>query len=117
MALKHHTSSPWIIRGETDNVTDFNYARGIEPTTGRNDGGWPYFIRQDNDDPCPLWLAGGIQDIEVARLLAAAPDLLAAMIDLLREVDNCVEDGTLNANIVAERTTAARAAIAKATGE
>ena len=52
-----------------------------------------------------------------ARLIAAAPDLLAAMKGVMQEIDNCVADGSLSGPAVATNANckAARAAIAKAT--
>ena len=54
-----------------------------------------------------------------ACLIAAAPELLTALTQLLREIDYLIEDGMLNTEGVDDHPSiqAARAAIRKATGE
>ncbi|MFD0935615.1 hypothetical protein ACFQ12_10555, partial [Methylobacterium trifolii] len=61
-------------------------ALGVEPATTDRPGGWPYLIRQDRifaPGDGLLHLATGIQRLADARLMAAAPELAAALLRLL----------------------------------
>ena len=87
----------------------------------------PWWFAADAPDTCAV----GSGDIEIAtglrranaRLIAAAPDLLAVMADLLADLDTigfeCDDDdvaGTDCVDTVSQHIERARAAIAKATG-
>ncbi|WP_342148005.1 hypothetical protein [Methylorubrum sp. SB2] len=75
------------MRGEAE--TEAPPARamlGVEPAGDDCPGGWPYFVRRDipvEPGGCPLHIATGIQRLADARLIAAAPDLAAALLALL----------------------------------
>lgn len=81
------TPGPWLVRGEPDDgVPVADATLGVEPATEEQPGGWPYLIRQDRAfalGDCPLHLATGIQRLADAKLMAAAPDLAAALLSLL----------------------------------
>ena len=81
------TPGPWLVRGEADEGASARDAMlGIEPATKIGSGGWPYLIRQDQEfalGDCALHIATGIQRLADARLMAAAPDLAAALLSLL----------------------------------
>lgn len=56
--------------------------RGAEPTSKDRSGGCPYLVRQDRPlaaGECPLHLTTGIQGLAESRLMAAAPELAAAV--------------------------------------
>ena len=81
------TPGPWLVRGEADPDSSPAQAMlGIEPAGDDRPGGWPYFIRRDapvERGDCPLHIATGIQRLADARLIAAAPDLAAALLTLI----------------------------------
>ena len=81
------TPGPWLVRGEAEpGAPPETVMLGVEPTTEDRPGGWPCFIRQDRTFPLgdgPLHLAVDIQRLSDARLMAAAPDLAAALLRLL----------------------------------
>ncbi len=81
------TPRPWLVRGEAGEGAPARDAMfGIEPATENGTGGWPYLIREDREfalGDYPLHLATGIQRLADARLMAAAPDLAAALLRLL----------------------------------
>ncbi|WP_237480601.1 hypothetical protein [Lichenibacterium dinghuense] len=81
------TAGPWLVRGEAGEGASAGEAMlGVEPATEDRPGGWPYLIRQNRlmaAGDCPLHLATGIQRLADARLMAAAPDLAAALLRLL----------------------------------
>lgn len=90
------TPGPWLVRGEADEGAPARDTMlGVEPATEQGAGGWPYFIRQERafaPGDCPLHLATGIQRLADARLMAAAPDLAAALLRLLISPDLGVRD-------------------------
>lgn len=81
------TPGPWLVRGEAPaGASPAQMMLGIKPASEERPGGWPYLIRQDRPlEPggCPLHIATGIQRLADARLIAAAPDLAAALLQLL----------------------------------
>ena len=81
------TPGPWLVRGEADaDASPADRMLGIEPASEDRSGGWPYLVRQDRPfapGECPLHIAVGIQRLADARLIAAAPDLAAALLRLL----------------------------------
>ena len=110
-----HTAGPWIVRGEPEGN---DAPMGLSPDNERGGHNWPFFIRQDREFPVgqtPLWLAHGIQDRQDAQLMAASPELLAALVDaefLMRQAGK--HAGPMQDSF--NRSAAdARAAIAKAT--
>ena len=81
------TPGPWLVRGEADpKAPPHAVILGIEPASERRPGGWPYLVRRaasvEHGD-CPLHIATGIQRLADARLIAAAPDLAAALLGVL----------------------------------
>ena len=85
------TPGPWLVRGEAGPDAPAEVAMvGVEPAAVARSGGWPYFIRPDRPfEPgsCPLHIATGIQRLADAKLMAAAPDLAAALLRLLTAPD------------------------------
>lgn len=81
------TPGPWLVRGEAEpDLPPTQAMLGIEPAGDDRPGGWPYFVRRDapvEPGGCPLHIATGIQRLADARLIAAAPDLAAALLALL----------------------------------
>lgn len=81
------TPGPWLVRGAADEgASATELMLGVEPATPERPGGWPYLIRRDRPvEPggCPLHIAVGIQRLADARLIAAAPDLAAALLRFL----------------------------------
>lgn len=81
------TPGPWLVRGEAEpGAPPAQAMLGIELAGDDQSGGWPYFVRQDvpvEPGDCPLHIATGIQRVADARLIAAAPDLAAALLALL----------------------------------
>ena len=81
------TPGPWLVRGDPgDDASPELATHGTTPSTDEQPGGFPYFIRQHRELPpggCHLHLAIGIQRLADAILMAAAPDLLAAVVRLL----------------------------------
>jgi hypothetical protein len=101
-------------------------------TATHTPGPWRYFV-EDDEGPAKLpgtftvddagldWIAQGIEYEANARLIAAAPDLLAAL-KALDDLRRPTVQGSLGMVLMAIPTTHplwddARAAIAKATGE
>ena len=100
-----HTPGPWKLAGESVSKQTFVYAL--------NDRGTNQFWF----DIQPGWTCDGVRtsDAELeanARLIAAAPDLLAALTALMGD-----HGGSLGVSRTDERALAARAALAKATGD
>jgi len=93
-----HTPRPWKVRARFDVVQDLGIYGG-------------YFVgsTRGNSDALPANVRA--QDEANARLIAAAPDLLAALNDLLYELPR------YSGGLQAERIVAARDAIEKATGK
>lgn len=81
------TQGSWLVRGEAEpGASPAAVMLGIEPAAEDRPGGWPYFIRRDapvEPGGCPLHIATGIQRLADARLIGAAPDLAAALLQLL----------------------------------
>ncbi|GAB6843698.1 hypothetical protein HNR00_001224 [Methylorubrum rhodinum] len=81
------TPGPWLVRGEADpEAPPHEVILGIEPASEERPGGWPYLVRRDASverGACPLHIATGIQRLADARLIAAAPDLAAALLRVL----------------------------------
>nr|WP_137829494.1 hypothetical protein [Methylobacterium sp. L1A1] len=81
------TPGPWLVRGEAEADAPAELRMlGVEPAGEDRPGGFPYLIRQDlkfAPGDCPLHLAVGIQRLADARLMAAAPDLAAALLSVL----------------------------------
>ena len=81
------TPGPWLVRVEAEaSATPEAAMGGVEPTSEDRPGGFPYLIRQDRPlEPgdTDLHLAIGIQRLADAELMAAAPDLAAALLALL----------------------------------
>lgn len=81
------TPGPWLVRGTAEpDASPVELMLGVEAATDARPGGWPYFIRRDvpvEPGGCPLHIATGIQRLADARLIAAAPDLAAALLALL----------------------------------
>ena len=81
------TPGPWLVRGEAvGDASASNLMLGVEPAAEDSPGGWPYLIRQNRPvalGECPLHLAIGIQRLADAKLMAAAPDLAGALLQLL----------------------------------
>ena len=81
------TPGPWVVRGEAgEGASAAEAMLGVEPATEDAPGGWPYLIRQNRPvalGDCPLHFAIGIQRLADARLMAAAPDLADALLQLL----------------------------------
>lgn len=81
------TSGPWLVRGEAGpGALPRDAMLGVEPAREDGSGGWPYLLRQHRTfapGDCPLHLATGIQRLADAKLMAAAPDLAAALLSLL----------------------------------
>jgi len=90
------TPGPWLVRGEAGPDAPAEVAMfGIEPADPARPGGWPYFFRPDRPfEPgsCPLHIATGIQRLADAKLMAAAPDLAAALLRLLTAPDLMAPD-------------------------
>ena len=81
------TPGPWLVRGEVgSDASAADKMLGVEPATDDQPGGWPLIIRQSRPvalGDCPLHLAVGIQRLADAKLMAAAPDLAGALLQLL----------------------------------
>ena len=81
------TPGPWTVRGEAEpGASPAQVMLGVEPAGDDRPGGWPYLIRRHatiEPGGCPLHIAVGIQRTADARLIAAAPDLAAALLRLL----------------------------------
>ena len=81
------TPGPWLVRGEAEaDASPAEVMLGVAPATADKPGGWPYFICRDapvEPGGCPLHIATGIQRLAAARLIAAAPDLAAALLSVL----------------------------------
>ncbi len=77
------TPGPWLVRGQADpEAPPHEVILGIEPASEGRSGGWPYLVRRNASvelGACPLHIATGIQRLADARLVAAAPDLAAAL--------------------------------------
>jgi hypothetical protein len=104
--MSAHTQGPWTVETVP---TACGICHKIGPFPGKRKGDKPRHACLYADYPSP----GNPADDELAanaRLIAAAPDLLAALSNLLRVIDG---EGGTRPNAREE----ARAAIAKATGE
>ena len=81
------TPGPWLVRGQADpEAPPHELILGIAPASEGRPGGWPYLVRcaatvKRGDGP--LHIATGIQRLADARLIAAAPDLAAALLSVL----------------------------------
>ena len=106
--MSAHTEGPWIVEKSRVGDDFCIYTEAKDP----EDGEPLYGIGQ-------IWnLSGSPQNEANARLIAAAPELLAALEDLASSLHPLVvtlADGTVNVIETAE-VTAARAAILKAKG-
>lgn len=99
MTQNQHTPGPWNVRYSEDRADAF-----IECGDRSNITDWAArFIAQT--------YVHDLEDAANARLIAAAPDLLAALQNVIYGWDNWAEQGNIEHAI-----DAARAAIAKATG-
>jgi hypothetical protein len=81
------TPGPWRVRGQADpEAPPHEVILGIALASDGRPGGWPYFVRRaatvERGDG-PLHIATGIQRLADARLIAAAPDLAAALLSVL----------------------------------
>lgn len=90
--LKHNrtatpTPGPWLVRGEAEpGAPPAEVILGVEPAMADRPSGWPYFVRPNHPvarGGCPLHIATGIQRLADARLIAAAPDLAALLLQVL----------------------------------
>lgn len=112
-----HTPGPWHLSGYRyvrDNAAPAaRRARLCDPYSDLCEG---YIISDENAAICDIKSHRRGAD---ARLIAAAPDLLAALDGLFDEVWALVDDGTLDADFVNEHKAivSARAALVKARGE
>lgn len=90
------TPGPWLVRGEAEpGAPPAEVMLGIEPAMGDRPGGWPYFVRRNHPialGDSPLHIATGIQRLADARLIAAAPDLAALLLQVLT-TPACTADG------------------------
>ena len=90
-AARVPTPGPWLVRGEAEpGAAPVQLMLGVEPATDDRAGGWPYLIRRDQIvelGGCCLHIATGIQRLADAKLMAAAPDLAAALLSLLTAPD------------------------------
>jgi hypothetical protein len=105
---KDHTPGPWHIGSEHDDNGDYRY----------DSCGWPHFVGDNRQETgrCDYHMATGIQNIADARLIAAAPDLLAALEEMTdMAADLLPKAGPSGWGEIAIDN--ARAAIAKATGQ
>ena len=98
----NHTPGPWAVRfTEQSNVIQI-VAHDVGAVIARTAEAHPE--------------SGIYSDIEHnARLIAAAPELLAALDDLVQQIDKGAKAGRLDLTVIF--TTEARAAIARARGE
>lgn len=119
MSYAKHTPGPYIVRGEIEAGLP-GYAMGTDPApedgTAPRNCGWPYFIREDREFATgsgPLWLAHGIQRKADADLFAAAPDMLEA----LAEITRLVNEYGHAADVAKRCREIAETAIAKAEGK
>lgn len=104
-----HTPGPWHIG------SDHGDPREQELDYVYDQSGWPFFVgvQETRTGKCDYHPATGIQSVEDARLIAAAPDLLAAL-DCMVKVFNAKEPPDAIVGFAAiER---GRGAIAKAEG-
>ena len=106
--MTSHTPGPWDVYPGT--------RAGIDT----KDGSFSIVVAGYDDDECGIWGRTNAEAEANARLIAAAPDLLEALSELLAEAEDifvCMADAT---GIDRHRHPApfkkARAAIAKATG-
>lgn len=99
--MNKHTPAPWVI---AENSKTFIYAL--------NEKGTNVFFANVQDPHTSK------EELEAnARLMAAAPDLLEALIDCEKRLTNMVGMSDLCANEIQRSINLARAAIAKARGE
>ncbi|GLS44206.1 hypothetical protein [Methylobacterium brachythecii] len=81
------TPGPWLVRGEPGpDSPAAAIMLGVEMATDERPGGWPYFLPRDwpiEPGGSSLHIAVGIQRLADAKLLAAAPDLAALLLELL----------------------------------
>jgi hypothetical protein len=106
MSAVKHTPGPWELEGDVEWVMDD--AGGHRHLIIRAPDGWNVaLVQADEDDE---------EQVANARLIVAAPDLLAALRALVWQIDRddsvVWEDGSPAAAMLLD----ARAAIAKATG-
>lgn len=97
--MAEHTPGPWHLEVEADALHVYS---PVEEVLHFTDAGWDESTRATFEAN--------------ARLIAAAPDLLAALEDALSCVAICPDHGVVP-GARADRYDAARAAIAKAKGE
>lgn len=117
--MHNHTPGPWTIRGsvhpvgnDEDGIHDLYCADVIPPHDERWRGTVCGIQSADHID--------GISKEEAeanARLIAAAPDLLQALLDALPFVEDAESDPCFKKGFVKKRVKAIRAAIAKAGAE
>lgn len=84
-------------------------------------GPWIVFVGADDFAVLPAGrlgeVAGGIANTHDASLIAAGPDMFAALKTLLRKFENCSRSHGNDDEVIADATAFARAAIAKAQGK
>ena len=86
-AARVPTPGPWIVHATAQEVA--TAATDVTPTGEERAGSFTYALHQDRalTGGAPLHLAGGIPRLADATLMAAAPDLAAAMLTLLTSPD------------------------------
>jgi hypothetical protein len=104
MGEQQHTPGPWTIETPMGEETPWIVEAGKQSYEWHCIAIVPIEPEDEDDLPIPQARAN-------ARLIAAAPELLGALTDLLASWST--ESGWMNNDLVADR---ARAAIAKATG-